>query len=252
MKEIIAAFKKSMSDLRTKSDAALKKAGPLDQLELGQPVLFALNSMGWMLSSLEEMEKVVEDIEGKLPKEIDSAALALIDSKITAGEFIRKTDHDLAIAAAETKGKTGAEETFKLKEDAVALASTRRGEIATAHGEEVAELIPAETLGSENFATVSAELGRRVTELGKIGLTAAAQKDSFADIACGCAFDEAGNAAFDTRVTNLKKILPGGKVAAAVTTPAPRVVPGSRAPVTAAASQQQETTEDEEKPQYAF
>ena len=258
MKAILAAFTLAMQTIKSKADAALSVMGPVDQYEGAREVACALSTLKYAAKEVEDMLGQVAALEAKFDPEVQAAAELLVESriaaKIAAGEFVKKADLDIAIGAAELKGKTEAETAAQTAAAALALVGTRRTEITTAHGAEVAAALPEEILNIVEFAPVAAELARRVTALAEIGVTAVAKPASFADIACSIAFDEAGQAAFDTRLAAAKELAGPVKPGAVAAGHAPaKVIPGTRTPVTVAASQQKpEETPEAPKHEYGF
>lgn len=210
MKPILAAFVLAMQTIKSKADAALAGMGPVDQFEGAREVSYALNTLGWAAKEVESMLAQVAALEAKFDPEVQAAAALLVETQITekiaAGEFVKKADLDIAIGAAELKGKAEAEAAAQTAAAALAQVAARRTEITTAHGAEVAAALPQDVLNIVEFAPVAAELARRVTALSEIGVTAAAKPASFADIACSIPFDEAGQAAFDTRLAAAKEL----------------------------------------------
>lgn len=210
MKTILAAFALAMQNIKSKADAALSVMGPIDQFEGAREVSCALNTLKWASKEVEDMLGQVSALEAKFEPEVAVAAALLVEAQITervaAGEFVKKADLDVAVGAAELRGKTTAEAAAQAAAAALAKVSARRAEITTAHGAEVAAALPEHLLAVEDFAPVAAELERRVTALGEIGVTAAAKPASFADIACSIAYDEAGKTAFDTRFAAAKEL----------------------------------------------
>lgn len=216
MKPILAAFVLAMQTIKSKADAALAGMGPVDQFEGAREVSYALNTLGWAAKEVESMLSQVAALEAKFDPEVQAAAALLVEAsiseKIAAGEFVKKADLDIAVGAAELRGKTEAEAAAQIAAAAVAQIANRRAEITTAHGAEVAAAVPEEILNIVEFAPVAAELARRVQALDEIGVTAAAKPASFADVACSIPFDEAGKTAFDIRFAAAKEL--AGPVAA--------------------------------------
>jgi hypothetical protein len=223
MKAILAALTLTIQELKTKANAALSGMLPLDQYNGSKEVSYALNTLTWVQKEVEDMLKSVEDITVKYAPEVKAAAEALlpemITARIAAGEFVAKADSEAAISAAELRGRQTAEAAFQLREQEAATIASRRLEIVTAHGAEVAASVSDEALKGEGFDDFKTELSRRVNSLGAIGVTAATKKTAFADIACGIPFDETGKTAFDTRLESIKELVgpvkPGTATAAA-------------------------------------
>lgn len=227
MKEILAAFLLAGQTIKSRADAALAGMGPVDQFEGAREVSYALNTLQWAAKEVESMLGQVAALEAKFGPEVAAAASLLVESqiseKIAAKELFRLADLDVAVGAAELKGRKEAEKAASDAAAALALVADRRGEITTAHGAEVAAALILEILNVVEFAPVAAELARRVTALSEIGVTAAAKPASFADLACSIPFDEAGQTAFDNRLAAAKEL----------------AAPAARTPEQIAASQRQ-------------
>ena len=244
MKDIIAAVKKAISDLRTKADGALKKLGPLDSLEVGREVLYGLNSLEWTVESLADIASQMDAIEAKLPVDVDSAAAKLIEEKIIAGEFVRKTDHDLALDQAKKDGETAATLSFADEKKNLETVTARRLKLTTTHGAALAATIPDTALQGDDaaFTLVEVEAARRVTETSAFGIDPVAKADAFKDIVT-FAYDADGNKGFDARIAGLESLglKRGAKGKDGVTltqktgTPVPPVTPPTRAVDAAAA-----------------
>lgn len=232
MKAILAALALTIQELKTKANAALSGMLPLDQYEGAKEVSYAVNTLGWVKAEVEQMLKSVAEVEAKFEPEVAAAALLLVEEKISeqiaAGELVKKSDVETAVAAAKLEGEQVAAAAFELRETEAAALTARRKEIETAHGAEVAACVLEESLKGETFDAVKTELGRRVTVLAEMGVTAAAKKTSFTDVACSIPFDEDGVKAFDKRIEGIKELV-GPKGAAGVVT-ASRQTPGSGTP----------------------
>lgn len=248
MKAIIAAFTLAIQELKTKAESAFSGLGPADQHEGAPGVGYASSALQWVTNKADAMLQQITDLEAKFDPEVQAAAAALLPAllaeKVTAGEYIAKSDVEAAVAAAKQEATQAAEAAFQAREEQVATITARRSEIETAHGTEVAASVSADSLTGEGFESLKTELGRRVTALSEIGVTAAANKDAFAKIACGHSFDEDGGKAFDENVTLIKGLVPKGSAQAAASAPK---VPGSGQPTAPATA----PTKTESSP-YAF
>jgi hypothetical protein len=233
MKAILAAFTLAIKELKTKANSALEGMGPVDQYEGAREVSYAINTLKYAAKEVESMLNQVAEIEAKLEPEITAAAEArlpeMLAAKVAAGEYIAKADVEAAVAAARTEATTAAEAAFTLREQEAATIAARRKEIETAHGADVAASVTDESLKGDAFDALKTELGRRVAALSEIGVTATANKDAFAKIACGHSFDEDGGKSFDENLALVKGLVPKGAAQAAAST-APAKVPGSGQP----------------------
>ena len=261
MKAIIAAFQSAMTTLKAKGDAALATiTSPIDQIEGANQVAAAINTLKWVKENVEEWLSNVATLEQKFDEELTTQVAAAISAKVAAGEYMAKADVETAVAAAELNGKNLAEAAFAAQAAAAKLVSDRRAELTTVHGAEVAASLSDESLQGDDaaFTAFKTELARRVTDLGALGVTAAAKKVAFQQIACGIPFDEAGRKSFDDRLAGIRELVntttpaPGSAQAAASTPTAP--VPGSGQPPAASAGSAPAKADDstEEKPVYGF
>lgn len=237
MKEILAALTLAMTELRTKANSALQGVGPVDQYEGAQEVAYALRSLQWSADTVKDMLEQVDSVMAKIDPEVSAAAASLVDGLLTervaAGEYMAKGDVELAIESAVRRGEGLAQAAFAKREEEAATLASRRGEIAAAHGPEVADMVPAEVLTGEGYVAAQAELGRRVEALTAIGVTAASKKTAFADMACGLPFDEAGAGVFDARLATIKDVVGEVKPDAQGAASRSGHTPGSGAPVAA-------------------
>lgn len=237
MKEAIAALQKLLADAKAKFNAALEAAPPIDQVEGAQGFLSLKRSAEWLLEDVARLDKQYEDLNATLSTELEKVSAAKIEQEVAAANLIRKTDHELAIAAAKKEGEKEAENRIAAERAEEKAAAARREDLAKLHGKEVADALPENVFALAAFTdTTKAEITRRVEALKEIGVTAADKPAHFAEIvACG-AFDEEGNKAFDGRMTLLKDLVKPSTPPA----PARKAVPGSGAPQFVAASKQEE------------
>jgi hypothetical protein len=234
MKSIIAAFQLAMTNLKAKADAALETIkSPIDQIASASEVVAAINTLKWCQENVTGWLTNVAALEAKFDEEVTSAVNAQMAAKVAAGEYMAKADVETAIAAAELKGKNDSDAAYVASAAAAKLVSDRRAEIATAHGAEAAAEIPEAFLKGDDaaFAALKTEFARRSTGLAALGVTAALEKTrpAFADIACGIEFSEAGNKAFDDRMTIIKSLVPEGSAPVAASA-ASGTLPGSGQP----------------------
>jgi hypothetical protein len=236
MKELLALIQKHMAETKAKVNAALEAAPPVDQVEGANGFLALVNSAKWLMQDIERIEKEHSDFTLALESYAAAQATARIDQEVAAANLIRKTDHELAIAAAKKEGEKEAETRIAAERAEEKAAAARREELGKQHGKEVADALPENVFALAVFTdTTKAEITRRVEALKEIGVTAADKPAHFAEIvACG-AFDEEGGKVFDGRMTLLKDL-----VKPPATPPARKAVPGSGAPQFAAASKQEE------------
>jgi hypothetical protein len=255
MKAIIAAFTSAMTNLKAKADAALETIkSPIDQITSAQEVAAAISTIRWCSENVQSWLSNVAALEAKFDEELTSAVAAEISAKVAAGEFMAKADVETAIGAAEKKGRDAAEAAFAQAAAEAKVITLRRNEIEAAHGADVAASVSDDSLKGDDaaFAIIKSELGRRVSELSSIGVTAASKKEAFAEIACGIPFSPEGNQSFDARLVTIKQLVgpvaPGSATAAA--SQASTAVPGSGQPpataAAAAASSAQSTSEPAE------
>jgi len=234
MKAIIAAFTLAIQQLKAKADAALEGMDPVDQYEGAREVSYAVNTLKYCAKEVESMLTQIADLEAKYDPEVKAAAEAmlptLIAEKVAAGEYIAKADVEAAVAAARKDATEAAETAFQLREQEAATIATRRKEIETAHGAEVAASVSDDALKGEGFDALKTELGRRVTALTEIGVTAAANKDAFSKVACGHAFDENGGKSFDENLELIKGLVPKAAGGVAASAPGAGKIPGSGQP----------------------
>jgi hypothetical protein len=233
MKAILAAFALAIKEIKAKADSALSGMGPIDQYEGAREVSYAINCLQWTAKEVETMLNKVSEIEAKFEPEVQAAAAALMEAKINeqvaAGELVRKSDVEAAVAAVRKEATEAAETAFAAREEEARTVAARRKEIETAHGAEAAAALSDDSLKGDDaaFAAFKTEFDRRVKSLGEIGVTAAANKDAFAKIACGHGFDEAGVTAFDSNVELVKGLVPSRAAGSAAASAKP---PGSGQP----------------------
>lgn len=256
MKPKLLAFVALAQGLLAKNEAALSVIGKTDQFE-GENA----KEMGVAAETLKENRlRITETIAAAnealtlVDGEVKAAAEALlpdlITAKIAAGEYIAKADAETAVAAAKLQGKQDAEAAFAQVAAENAALLVCRNEISTLHGAEVAASLSNDSLKGDDaaFAAFKTELARRVTELSAIGVTAAAKKTAFADIACNIPFSADGNTAFDARLVTIKELVGPGGYSQAAASSATTQVPGSgQPPAMGTGGQPPAKTDDTEK-----
>ncbi len=219
------------------SAAALAAAGPIDGHE--GAVAHALKTLKTIGSQsgtvLAEAQKALVDFDS----EIEAAALALvpakIEEKIIAGEFVRKTEHDLALEKAKSDGEEAATLSFADEKKKLETVTARRLKLTTAHGAVLAGTIADLALQGDDasFVALETEAARRVTELGALGIDPATKENAFKDVVT-FSYDDAGSKGFDARLVGLKELglKPGkpGKDGAHLTRQAPPVTPPAATP----------------------
>lgn len=204
MKEIIAALKKTMADLKARANAALQKLGPVDQVQASSEVIYALNSMGWSVDEIERMLEKATELEAKYPSEIEAAAASGLAQAIASGEVVKKADNEAAVIAAKAEGEKIVRAEFAAAEQRATLIASRRKEVEKAHGADAAASLSEDALTADGFDALKVEFARRATELATLGIKPAEKREVFESIACGAAFDEAGNRDFDARVSAIR------------------------------------------------
>lgn len=209
LKAMLTALITGLTLSRESSTAALAAVGPIDGHEGGVAhALKTLRSLGDQSGTvLAEAQKALDAMDG----EIEAAALALIpakiEEKITAGEFVRKTDHDLALDQAKKDGETAATLSFADEKKNLETVTARRLKLTTAHGAALAATIPDTALQGDDaaFTLVEAEATRRVSETSAFGIDPVAKADAFKDIVT-FAYDADGNKGFDARIAGLESL----------------------------------------------
>ncbi len=232
MKELIAALKKAMSDLKSKAAAALTKLGPVDQVQATDEVIWALRSIGGTVDEIGSMSAKLDEIEAKFPGEVTAASAAALATRVAAGELVEKSAVDTLVAAAELKGETTVRTQVAAEKAAAAKITARRLEVTTAAGEVAAAALGDAVLAIEDFAPVTAEVTRRALALKGLGIDPEGKKETFAALLSGHPFDDAGKVTFDASIATVRaaaglkpgQVLPPAKVQRAAASGAVPVV----------------------------
>lgn len=206
MKELLTLLDQFIASAKAKANAALTGLPPVDQFQGSQQVVGVINTMEWFKSDLARMEEQFAGIAAKFDAAVKTAGDAKLAAALEAGEVIKKSDVDAAIATAkdqvrqEEEGKVAAERTR------LSTITARRAELTTAHGADAAAALPDDVVAAEAFDGVKTEVARRIGELEVIGITAAAKRETFAEILVEAPFTDEGKAAFDKQITRIKDI----------------------------------------------
>ncbi len=209
LKALLTSLIAGLTLSRESTSAALAAAGPIDGHEGG--VLHALKTLKTLGDksdvALSEAQKMLGEIDG----EIEAAALVLlpakIEEKITAGEFVRKTDHDLALDQAKKDGEQAATLSFADEKKNLETVTARRLKLTTALGAVISATIPDTVLQGDEaaFTLVETEAARRVSETAAFGIDPVAKADAFKDIVT-FSYDEGGIKGFDARIAGLESL----------------------------------------------
>lgn len=249
MKDLLAKIASFISDFRGRANAAIANLPPLDQLEVGGEVLSGLRCLKWAGEEINDAASRMEQIASGLETYVSEQ----ITARIAAGELFDKDAHEGAVNAARQDERTKVEGEKDGEIAALRRMEGNRRAVASAVPAVIAAAVSDEILQLEDVAPVVNELTRRVTELGKVGLSAdvadEAKKSAFTRKVFCAAFDESGARAFDQEVSDL--VACGAKPAAAAPSGgvAAGAAPGSATPpVTTPGA----ATSESKRPGFAF
>lgn len=216
MKELLALIDTSLKEIHTRANTALSGMPPIEQFQGAQEFVCLMNTMKWVVEDVTAVMNRLGNLDEKFTAAMKSAEDSKIAAALEAGEVVKKVDSEAAVAAAELRVRGEVEGEFQVAAQLRDTIATRRNEITTAHGAEVAAALPDEALGGEGFDALKTEVGRRVEKLTGIGVTAASRKDTFTELLIETPFDADGGALFDKRVDRIADLAkaPAGSVAA--------------------------------------
>jgi hypothetical protein len=206
MNELLELIRKSIEETKTRANAALAGLPPVDQFQGAQEVVGLINAMKWIESDAKNLMERFSGIDAKLTSELEKAAAEKIAAELEAGTILRKTDADAAIAAAKDQVRQEEEGKVAAERARLSTITARRAELTTAHGADAAAALSDEVVAAEAFDGVKTEVGRRISELEVIGITAATKRETFAEILVEAPFTEEGKATFDKQILRIKDI----------------------------------------------
>lgn len=168
-KSLVIALAAFQTEIRARFNPIVAALPPLESIEASEPVMAVLRSARWaqqdaerMSDTFEDQIKTVEDIIAKYDAKVKSDALA---EALTSGEMVRKEDHAILLAQAESKGKSDAQNELAESQRNKDLATSRRIELAKKVGEVAAAAVTDEQFFSEDHITLCSTIEARIAKL---------------------------------------------------------------------------------------
>lgn len=222
---IINSLNELKNSIRAKFNTALEGLGPIEQIEASQPLIGVLREVDWAKDRITrisaELDENIANAETMLATFTQEKITAAITEKVTAGELVRKEDHETLITAAENKGKEEVRQEFQAAADRAQKITEQRNKIVTDHGVHVAACLSDDDLTADDSADRVARVTARTKKLTDAGIAAEGPTEKFFASMLSCAPTEAGDAEFESRLEAFTAT--GFKAAAA--TPAPKTPP---------------------------
>ncbi len=201
---IINSLNDLKNSIRAKFNAALEGLGPIEQIEASQPLIGVLREVDWAKDRITrisaELDENIANAETMLATFTQEKIAAAITEKVTAGELVRKEDHETLITAAENKGKEEVRQEFQAAADRAQKITDLRNKIVTDHGVHVAASLSDDDLTAEDSADRVARVTARTQKLTEAGIVAEGATEKFFASMLSCAPTEAGDAEFESRL----------------------------------------------------
>lgn len=192
------------NNIRARFNKALEGLGPIEQVEASQQLIGVLREVDWAQHRITEISASVDEqvtkAETMLATYAQESIAAAITEKVTAGELIRKEDHETLITAAEKKGKDEVRQEFQAAADRAQKIAENRNKLVTDHGVHVAAALTDEDLTADDSADRIARITARTKKLTDAGIPADGATEKFHASMLSCAPTEAGDAEFNSRL----------------------------------------------------
>lgn len=186
--DMLAAYVAASQDIRAKFNAVLTGMAPLEQQELAGAGLSAIRELEWGQKRLADMaatySEVFDNADKLLTALVSDSTDEALEARIAAGELVRKSDHDTAIAAAResaaTTGRQEAEVEFQAARQKIETISTRRAAVTEKFGAEIAaSSFDDESLAGEGYEARVTVLDARREKLTGLHVTPEDRKEIF-------------------------------------------------------------------------
>lgn len=199
MDQIIAEILALLKTSRQTLDQTLAGLPPIAQFEATSEAACILRQMNssatWLKEQFGVFDGYMAQLKTKYPEALNAAADLkageMLNTKLSAGEYIKKTDADAAQQVAVSAAETTLRNTIKKVSDRRAALVTGEGAIPVA----VAGLLSDETLLADDFKVRASKAAERTKKLSDLGVEVPAVLAEAANFG----IDDAGEKAFGAK-----------------------------------------------------